>query len=152
MLKNKILFMTLILSCLYSQENNWDKSIYMGKKSYSKNSKNTVKDNFTGLIWQKNDDGKKRKHFYAVDYCNKLVLDGFDDWRLPTYKELYYLADRTKKNPSIDTGYFDARADDWYWSSTKTSWDQENAWGIRFFNGYGNDHALTYGNYARCVR
>jgi len=152
MFKNKILLIFLMLTSLYSKDNSWDKAIYLGKKSYSKNTKNTVRDNYTGLIWQKSDDGKKRKHFYAKEYCQKLVLDGFKDWRLPTYNELYYLADRTKKNPSIDTAYFKARADDWYWTSTKTSWDDQSAWVIRFFNGYGNDYDLTYGNYTRCVR
>ncbi len=32
-------------------EGKWNPLIYRGKRSYSKNSTNTVKDNYTGLIW-----------------------------------------------------------------------------------------------------
>ena len=38
----------------------WNPKIYQGKRSYFKNSTHTVKDNYTGLIWQKEDDGEQR--------------------------------------------------------------------------------------------
>lgn len=128
------------------------KSIYHGKRSYSKNSTNTVKDNLRGLVWQKRDDGKKRDYKEAISYCKNLSLDGYNDWRLPTYNELYYLADRTKKDPAIDTNYFEARTDDWYWTITKTKWDSSDAWLVNFNNGSGYDDGMSDDYCVRCVR
>ena len=56
---------------------------------------NTVKDNHTGLEWQDNRDAKtvKRDWQGAKGYCQELTLAGYDDWRLPTIKELQSIID-----------------------------------------------------------
>ena len=89
----------------------------------------TVQDNITGLTWQRspdtNSDGvlnssdkltlKQAKTLPAK--LNTAKFGGFNDWRLPTIKELYSLiifsgvdsgpgADTTRVTPFIDTKYF----------------------------------------------
>jgi hypothetical protein len=129
-------------------KNGWNTKIFQGHRSYSKNSQNTVKDNYTNLIWQKKGSDKEYLWESSKQYCEILELDGYDDWRLPTIKELYYLADRSRKHPAIDTDYFESKSR-WYWSSIE---DSSDAWYVYFGNGYD-----FYGNksnkyYVRCVR
>ena len=112
---------------------------------------NTVKDNYTGLIWQKEDDGVKRNWKDAKRYCRNLSLDGYSDWRLPTMEELYYLGDITKIKPAIDTNYFSVK-NSWYWSSTTYKNDSYGVRGLDF--EYGNDAWVNKlsKNFVLCVR
>jgi hypothetical protein len=94
--------------------------------SYADNGDGTITDNVTGLMWQKSPDMDSNG---IIDYSDKMYFDealayaasfnlaGYDDWRLPTIKELYSLimfsgVDVNPQategtNPFIDTGYFD---------------------------------------------
>ncbi|MBN2796594.1 MAG: DUF1566 domain-containing protein [Clostridia bacterium] len=81
--------------------------------SYSDNLDGTVTDLTTGLMWQQ-DPGEKMTWQEAVERANDFSLAGYDDWRLPTIKELYSLiqfSGVTGQNaensiPYIDTDYF----------------------------------------------
>jgi hypothetical protein len=86
--------------------------------SYTDNGDGTVTDNNTGLMWQQ-DPGAKMTYQHAVDGADSFTLAGYDDWRLPTIKELYSLIlfsgvdpsgwDDTNSSemfPFIDTDYF----------------------------------------------
>jgi len=91
----------------------------------------TVKDNNTGLTWQRSPDtnndgtitaGDKYTYAKAQAYpttLNAKKFGGYSDWRLPTIKELYSLIkfngtdpsgvtgnDTSGLTPFIDTGYF----------------------------------------------
>ena len=57
---------------------------------YKHNDNGTVSDLVTGLVWQK-DPGEKKTFRQAVAGASKYKLGGYDDWRLPTIKELYSL-------------------------------------------------------------
>ena len=127
----------------------WNPKIYRGKRSYSINSKHTIKDNYTGLIWQREDDGTKRTWKEAKKYCNNLSLAGLK-WRLPTQKELFYLTDVSKYKPAIDTNYFKVK-NNYYWSSTPYKDDSSNAWNVLFLNGYGGLNYKNVRNYVLCV-
>ena len=84
---------------------------------YRDNGDGTVTDLVTGLMWQK-DPGPKKTFAEAVAGAAACRVGGFDDWRLPTIKELYSLilfsgedidprsATDADSKPFIDTKYF----------------------------------------------
>lgn len=145
--------------------------------SYTDHGDGTVTDHVTGLTWQKspdtNRDGKidasdKMTYAEALDGASDLMLGGFDDWRLPSIKELYSLILFSGVDPSgynsndtdglipfIDTDYFDFAYGDTdageriidaqYASSTKYVDEAENLlFGVNFadgrIKGYGLQH------------
>ncbi len=64
---------------------------YLGNQpQYTDNGDGTVTDLVTGLMWQQ-DPGAKMTYQQAVDGAESFALAGYDDWRLPTVKELYSL-------------------------------------------------------------
>jgi hypothetical protein len=126
------------------------KDIYRGKREFRYNTDNTVKE-LRGLIWQTGFSQNKMSWSNAKSYCSNLVLDGYNDWRLPTSNELYYLADRTKHKPAIDTNYFQ-ESGNWYWSSTSYKNGSSRAWGVNFNDGNGNYDSKSSKDYVRCVR
>ncbi len=56
---------------------------------YQKNDNNTVTDKVTGLMWQQ--DYKVLSFDEAVEYAKGANIGGYDDWRIPSIKELYSL-------------------------------------------------------------
>jgi hypothetical protein len=87
--------------------------------SYVNNGDGTVTDLITGLMWQR-DPGAKKTYVEALSGASTLTLGGYNDWRLPTIKELYSLIEFTGVDasgvpngtplslltPFIDTNYF----------------------------------------------
>ena len=83
----------------------------------------------------------------------KLRTAGFADWRVPTIEELFCLADRTRRWPAIDTGYFPETPPDWFWSSTvDAASPSDYAWGVRFVNGSSDWVSQYYEGFVRAVR
>lgn len=105
----------------------------------------------TGLMWQKQDDGKERNWDNAIAYCKGLRLAGHRDWRLPSIEELKSLIEMGN-NPTIDTEYFPGTKSSYYWSSTANSLTTSYAWNVYFGNGFAATYYKTDLYYARCVR
>ncbi|MBU2492077.1 MAG: DUF1566 domain-containing protein [Bacteroidetes bacterium] len=90
--------------------------------SYSDNGDGTITDNNTGLMWQKNLLESKYNYYEAVEAADTFSLAGYNDWRLPTIKEIYSLMlfsgktgmDKSSTIPYLDTDYFDFRFGDEY--------------------------------------
>jgi hypothetical protein len=142
--------------------------------SFTDNGNETVTDNRTGLMWQKNPGGKKTQA-QALAEVGSFSLAGYNDWRLPTIKELYSLIQFNGKDasgcddegaactaadctPFIDTGYFtfqygnvygDRIIDSQYLSSTLveggTSNNAESAFGVNFADGRIKGYELKPG-------
>ena len=110
---------------------NWNNKIYQGKRLYNLNSDNTIKDDYTGLIWQQKGSDKEVNWSEAKRYCDNLILDNYANWRLPLIKELFYLGDISENRPAIDTNYFDIK-NTWYWSSTTFKGEINKAWNLNF--------------------
>jgi Protein of unknown function (DUF1566) len=71
--------------------------------AYQSNGDGTVTDQITGLMWQA-DPGDKMSYADAVAGADSFSLAGYDDWRLPTIKELYSLIQFSGEDPSGETG------------------------------------------------
>jgi hypothetical protein len=132
--------------------------------SFTDNGNETVTDNRTGLMWQKN-PGDKKTQAEALAEIASFSFAGYNDWRLPTIKELYSLIQFNGKDasgcddegttctaddytPFIDTAFFtfqygnvygDRIIDAQYLSSNLveggTSNNAESAFGVNFADG-----------------
>jgi hypothetical protein len=87
----------------------------------------------------------------ATTYCNELVMGGFEDWRLPTVKELVGIADYGRYHPAINVVFLNTYSNN-YWSSTSYSDGNGSAWIVYFYSGNQNSSYKYYSNYVRCVR
>jgi arylsulfatase A-like enzyme len=66
--------------------------------AYRDNGDGTISDLVTGLMWTQ-DPGEKMTYAQAVDNADEVSVGGYDDWRLPTIKELYSLIDFSGVDP-----------------------------------------------------
>lgn len=118
-----------------------------------------VRDNYTGLVWQRGGSDDMLSWDEAVDYCDDLDLNG-NAWRLPSIRELATLVDEAKVAPAINSEAFPdtkygARSNNWYWATPQRG---SAAWGLNFDDGFtgtntGSAEWNTFGPaWARCVR
>ncbi len=89
-------------------------------------------------------------HFVAA--VRAMRLCGYDDWRLPTVKELEGLVDFGRVGPSIATAYFPNTAPRDYWSGTVHSGLSHYAWAVSFNHGYAYGYTRSHPLYVRLVR
>jgi hypothetical protein len=83
--------------------------------SYRDNGDGTISDLVTHLMWQQTPDTEKRTFTQALEEAETFQLGGYDDWRLPTIKELYSLIlfdgetgqSAASALPYLDTRFFD---------------------------------------------
>ena len=153
---------------------------YKGNEpKYQDNGDGTVTDMVTGLMWSQSPDmdgdgdidaSDKMTYDEAVSNASSYNLGGYNDWRLPTIKELYSLILFNGKDPSgyegvstnglipfIDTDYFSFEYGDTdsgeriidaqYASSTKyvatTMNGDETLFGVNFADGRIKGYGLT---------
>lgn len=90
----------------------------------------TIKDNYTGLTWQKNPAASIMNWEAALAYANSSTLTGKSDWRLPNVKELQSLNDVTLAKPSFDKDFFPTISSGNFWSSTTMYNTAAKAWNI----------------------
>jgi tetratricopeptide (TPR) repeat protein len=104
----------------------------------------------TGLVWQREDDGRSRNRAESISYCRALTLAGYSDWRLPSTSELLSLWKDVGSQDTARRTYFPTMKLDGYWSSDAT-W-VGGGWPINFSDGSGWRFNELSGFYARCVR
>lgn len=152
--------------------------------AYQNNNDGTITDLNTGLTWTQspdiNGDGQinvqdKLTYENALAYGESLVFAGYDDWRLPSIKELYSLIDFSGTTgigsptsnsvpsnaiPYIDTNYFDfgygdtsageRYIDAQFATSTKyvstTMQNAETMFGVNFADGRIKGYGFTSPN------
>ncbi len=116
----------------------------------------TVTDEVTGLIWQKNEVITATTNSAANAYCDTLSLGSYSDWRLPTSHELYSLVDLSTSNPPLNsTTFSNTISADYWWSSTQRADGESNYWAVNSGGGIGpkpESEAQTHDFYVRCVR
>lgn len=141
----------LIGDAYYGQDANYNGN----QPSYTDNGDGTISDNVTGLMWQK-EMGSKISYVNAFNKTDTMTLGGYNDWRVPTIKELYSLilftgqvANTQVIRKFIDTNYFpqpigditidEREIDAQTWSSTQyvglTMIDDTTVFGVNFLDG-----------------
>ena len=136
--------------------------------SYRDNGDGTITDLNTGLMWQQ---GLNEKMAYdeAVAAADSFSLAGYNDWRLPTIKELYSLIQFYGSTyyliPYLDTNYFDFEwgdaqgervIDSQFWSDTEYigaggGHFTDLVFGVNFADGRIKGYPRTKYNYVRYV-
>lgn len=97
-----------------------DAQYYGNQPSYAGNGDGTVTDNVTGLMWQKNLFTDKLTYDELVAGADTCTIGGFNDWRLPSIKELYSLilfsgyggTSADESIPFLNNDYFEFRYGD----------------------------------------
>ena len=121
-----------------------------------------VRDDIYKLMWQDGDlPPYKTSQSKAVHYCENLNFAGFDDWRLPTIKELLSITDDTRFSPAINKAFKNVAYETndkgktiygRHWSSTKKANFSYDTWIVDFEDGNdGLGDVPSYG-FVRCVR
>jgi len=112
------------------------------KNDFLDNWNNTITDKATSLMWMKNDSNEWLNWEEALEYCEKLVLSGYSDWRLPNTKELQSIVDytrspQTSNSPAIDPVFYTSEINDpngnknypFFWTSTvHLDWRNPEKW------------------------
>lgn len=119
----------------------------------------TVRDNRTGLVWQRAAPTATSDWATAHTYCTGLNsgagLGGFTSgWRLPTYKELLSIVEWQDSARAIDaTAFPDTPHEQWFfWSSSRLVSDANQIWGVDFEHGFASDAYKYASKWVRCVR
>ncbi len=101
--------------------------------SYTDLGNGIVRDNVTGLEWQQDPAHGTYTWEQALAYADTLSFSGYDDWRLPTIKELSTLVNVSILYP-IDSEYF-PNTYSRNWSSTKNARTPDRACYVNFNDG-----------------
>ncbi|MCD6211616.1 MAG: DUF1566 domain-containing protein [Sulfurovum sp.] len=117
------------------------------------NKSSIVTDKIHTIYWQDNLSSQKSSEDWddAVEYCDKLVLNSIDKWRLPTFNELLSIVDYTRVNPAINP-VFDYVHEGTYWTSLDFSATTSRAWTIDFRTGKTFYSYKTTNHSVRCVK
>jgi hypothetical protein len=111
------------------------------------------------LKWEDSSHTKRELNFSeAENYCENLELGGISDWRVPTNKELWYLADRSRHNPALNSIFqnFVSINDydkDFYWSNQAVTYSggENYNWTLNSYDGHNVWQKRTENGYVRCV-
>ena len=149
---------------IYGQDANYLSGTSM---SYTDNGDGTITDDNSGLMWQQVPSSSDYSWDDAVSYCDNLEFAGYDDWRMPTLKELFSISDFSSGWPYLDTSYFTLASgqvtkDEQYWADNyyvgvTVEGGSDAAFGVNHVTGHikaysANASGPVGGKYVRAVR
>ena len=126
----------------------------LGTNSYASGSEanSVISDKNNAIYWQDNLFSQKSSEDWedAILYCDVLVLNGLNNWRLPTFDELHSLVDYTRFDPAINPVFAYVNPGT-YWTSQDFSATKSRAWTINFKSGKTYYSYKTTNHSVRCV-
>jgi len=135
---------------------NWDKVLPAPQRFAVLDSFNgqAVRDNETGLVWEKSPIGGPTTWAIARVVCLNKTVGGRKGWRLPSVHELASLIDATQAIPSLPAGNpFVVNLSSSYWTATLSADNLVAAWHVQPSNGLVSNIDRTLdGFYVWCVR
>ena len=125
--------------------------------------KATVLDKRTGLMWKQCSEGMGGPSCAtgspwvgvwqsALARATASTHGGYQDWRLPSAKELESLVERKCYSPAINQAVFPYTFPELYWSSTPLASFAGSAWVVSFWSGMVSDSWRDYTQMVRLVR
>ena len=111
-----------------------------------------VFDNKKNLMWQDDEEVFLQDELVMAQvYCDELILNSYNDWYLPSIKQLQTITDITNPKGSIrkEFQYF---KEEKYWSNTPFAKDKNQYWYVDFKTGKSMYHSKDEKNFIRCVR
>jgi len=119
------------------------------KKRFIDNGDGTITDLYSNLMWLKSPKQVAIKYEDAVEYCEKLKIESYEGWRLPTKQEWLGIMDKARKNPSLPPGhpFVNIPTQTGYWSKTKHKFGPLYVWQVTLWYGKtGHLSKKKYGN------
>jgi hypothetical protein len=109
-------------------------------------------DEKTSLVWQdfKDNTSLSINYHKAEDYCKKLKIGKYTNFRIPTMDELQSIVDYKRYDPAIKKGFLYV-SNEAYWTSTPFADDDKIVWLIHFKKGERTVKDKHYDRYIRCV-
>ena len=114
-----------------------------------------VRDNNTGLVWEKAPDATDAgilSWAQATGTCVNKTVGGMVGWRLPSVVELISVRDPSLPPPFVPASIFTGVQFSFYWSATTRADDPTAAWNVLFNNGDVNNSNKNIGLHTWCVR
>jgi hypothetical protein len=119
-----------------------------------------VRDNETGLVWERSPSTATFAWEFAQVHCNQLNVGNRKGWRLPTIQELASLVDPTVpfpgptfSGPTLPAGHpFSNVQSSHYWSATTSASNAGFAWGVFFDDGGVGGGGKSFSAFVWCVR
>ena len=134
----------------------WDKKLHVTSRFavLSDFGEAAVRDNETGLVWERSPETKTMNWQRARFQCISRKIGGRMGWRLPSVHELASLVDPSvSPGPTLPTGHPFANVQAaHYWSATAFAGKPTHAWNVGFIMGMVHDIKVTESHNVWCVR
>lgn len=118
-----------------------------------------VRDNETGLVWQRSPSGNSGPWFSSKVECFRDTVTGQRrGWRMPSIEELSSLLAVTSQNPTLPSGhpFVGVESGAFYWSATRRADGVLEVWAVQFSNSTSHQvyfaDILSIGGRTWCVR
>lgn len=119
-----------------------------------KESVSTITDTKTNLLWQDEKDinSEKRTFDEALNYCSNLEIDGYKNWQLPSFLELFSIVDTKSYNPTLPKEFNHFVSDNYWTNKTFGHGASGEAFVVNFLSGAFNRELMADKFYTRCVK